>query len=102
MTGVRLLFRLAGGLVETHAKEGSLLAAHIQRLGIASPEFGDCGFNLDCGTCLIQFESPIETPPDLEESTFLRNMGYTDASFRCSCQLVVTQSLANSIISFPF
>lgn len=88
---IRLLLIKSGSVTEIFASPNQRLAELIQNTKKVGPEFGQCGFNLECGTCAVKL-TPLPEKADIEEEMVLRSTG-KDLTFRCSCQIKVTEAL---------
>ena len=93
---IRLFLHKSGKITEILAKQNSLLAQNIKNSGIVGSNFGQCGFNLECGTCAVKI-SPEFEEAEIEEEMVLRSIG-KDSTYRCACQVSVTIELNNSNI----
>ena len=96
---IRILVKQALLTTQIHAKSGQMLAEVLKKSRLPNGDFGQCGFNLECGTCVIKADSNMGEM-GIEEEMVLKSLGKSKP-YRCSCQITITESMNNSVIELP-
>ena len=86
--------------VATHANEYRNLMVLLNNM-IYLENFGDCGGQGRCATCLISISGPRLKTAGLErnERSTLDKKGLTQTGIRLACQLLITEELHGAVVT---
>jgi ferredoxin len=93
---VTFFLQLGSCVIKTTAKDQTRLATIIRSFGY-SANFSECNYQMNCGKCLVSIQGLEETVSP-EESNFLGKLGHSSEDVRCSCQVRVSEALAEKVV----
>ncbi|CAG9318739.1 unnamed protein product [Blepharisma stoltei] len=99
MPKIRFFIQVGSGMIETMAREGSILATVLRREGITKADFSNCNYQLECGTCTVNLPEDLKGVPLPNEEQLLMQKG-KDMNVRCSCQVRVSEEFKDRVIKY--
>jgi len=97
MNSVPFYIQIGTHLIKTQARLNARLATVLRKEGLTMSDFSECNYQMECGKCVVMIEG-CRNQVERAEMDFLSGMGFSEETFRCSCQVRVTEDFKDAIV----